>query len=60
MDTDTRQCSRCGMDKAEWSEEAGYQKEGELYCCSGCAENTGCVCESTFDRPDQPGGYAGL
>ena len=25
VDTDLNTCARCGMDKAEWSEEAGHQ-----------------------------------
>ena len=36
-------CPRCGMIKNDWPGE-GYTHEGEIYCCQGCAENTGCVC----------------
>lgn len=37
-------CARCGMEKAEWSTPEGVAKDNATYCCSGCAENTGCVC----------------
>jgi len=36
-------CPRCGMIKNDWPGE-GYTHDGEIYCCQGCAENTGCVC----------------
>ncbi len=36
-------CPGCAMIKNEWPGE-GYSHEGEIYCCQGCAEGTGCVC----------------
>jgi len=60
VDQNLEVCSRCDMDKSEWSEEAGYQKDGEIYCCSGCADDTGCLCEGDVERPQQPGGFAGI
>lgn len=39
-------CPGCGMSKSEWKENRGegYAKDGENYCCRGCAEGTGCTC----------------
>ena len=31
------------MIKNDWPGE-GYSHEGEIYCCQGCAEGTGCTC----------------
>jgi len=48
-----RICSRCGMSKEEWSGNhgKGVIESGETYCCKGCAEDTGCTCDS--DRLDE-------
>lgn len=39
-------CSNCGMKKNEWSwnQGEGYRKDGNTYCCKGCAENSECTC----------------
>jgi len=39
-------CPLCGMEKAQWSAEAGqgYERDREFYCCEGCAERSGCTC----------------
>ena len=36
-------CPKCGMVKNDWPGE-GYAQEGQIYCCQGCAEGTGCTC----------------
>lgn len=41
-------CPRCGMSRDQWpggSASVGYMKGGVAYCCQGCAENTGCICD---------------
>src|SRR5687768_6062061 len=49
-------CPGCAMIKNEWPGE-GYTHEGEIYCCQGCAEGTGCTCvgvaQSGFSREGQ-------
>ena len=59
-------CPHCGMLKTTWPGE-GYSHDGEIYCCQGCAEGTGCTCKNatapgfsregqTITRPDpRPG-----
>ena len=39
-------CLKCGMPKSEWkaNDGQGYVREGEGYCCRGCAEDKGCSC----------------
>ena len=37
-------CPRCGMEKSEWPNATGVQKDGTTYCCDGCANGTGCTC----------------
>lgn len=37
-------CARCSMEKPEWSTPEGVQKDGQSYCCSGCADGKACVC----------------
>lgn len=39
-------CPNCGMAREEWRGNGGqgYSVAGLLYCCQGCAENTGCTC----------------
>src|SRR5947208_16239421 len=36
-------CPGCRMVKNEWPGE-GYTRDGDTYCCQGCAEGTGCIC----------------
>lgn len=43
---DTHPCPACGMERMDWPNPAGYVKEGQVYCCRGCAEGTGCTCDS--------------
>ena len=39
-------CANCGMPQGEWkgNNGQGVQKEGQTYCCRGCADSTGCTC----------------
>jgi hypothetical protein len=39
-------CPHCGMEQKDWTSNhgQGYSDSGELYCCQGCAEGTGCTC----------------
>ncbi len=42
-----RLCPGCGRPETSWTENggAGYAAEdGGLYCCRGCADETGCTC----------------
>jgi hypothetical protein len=49
-------CPGCAMIKSEWPGE-GYAHDGQMYCCQGCAEGTGCTCqlaaEPGFSREGQ-------
>jgi len=40
----TDSCPECGMEKAEWPHPTGVRQAGEMYCCKGCADGTGCTC----------------
>ena len=40
-----QECPGCEMPRDEWPEPQGYTKDGQRYCCQGCAEGTGCTCE---------------
>ena len=46
MDIDEQTCPNCGLPKSAWSGDdgEGYTQEDVTYCCSGCAEGTGCTC----------------
>ena len=39
-------CPKCGMAKDQWKENGGQgvSQGGQTYCCSGCANGTGCTC----------------
>jgi hypothetical protein len=39
-------CPRCGMHRNDWkgNNGRGVTREGQTYCCDGCANNTGCTC----------------
>ena len=37
-------CANCGMTQDEWKTPAGFQDEGQTYCCEGCAVGAGCTC----------------
>lgn len=41
---DQHVCPNCQLPKDEWSDVQGFELENVLYCCEGCAENTGCTC----------------
>jgi len=43
-----RTCCQCGMEKSNWSAPHGVKKEGDLFCCQRCADNTGCRCEESL------------
>ena len=38
-------CPECGMPQSDWAFNGqGYERYGETFCCSGCADGTGCTC----------------
>lgn len=39
-------CLECGMPKKDWSGNngEGILKDGRLYCCEGCLDESGCIC----------------
>jgi hypothetical protein len=39
-------CPGCGMDRSEWKGNMGQgvPKDGETYCCQGCADGVDCTC----------------
>jgi len=38
-------CAGCGLARDAWTDEGeGYACEGQVYCCQGCADDTGCTC----------------
>jgi hypothetical protein len=39
-------CPKCGMAKNQWKGNGGQgvNAGGQTYCCSGCAQGTGCTC----------------
>jgi hypothetical protein len=41
-------CPECGVPQSEWPK-AGTRRDGQLYCCEGCADGTGCVCAEEAD-----------
>jgi len=44
-ETDQAICPVCGMEQGEWSNDGkGFSRDGETYCCKGCADGTGCTC----------------
>ncbi len=45
---DEQTCPRCGMAQGtgKGGGGRGVDKGGTIYCCDGCAENTGCTCAS--------------
>lgn len=40
------QCPNCGMQQTEWigSDREGFTLRGQMFCCQGCAERSGCTC----------------
>ena len=47
-------CPRCRLPVSLWTGQ-GFTRRGNIYCCQGCAEGTGCICnlrqESKRRRP---------
>jgi hypothetical protein len=43
---DLRVCPGCGRPETRWREldGAGFSFGSEVYCCRGCADQTGCTC----------------
>ena len=37
-------CPECGMAREKWPNPKGYEKNGQAFCCQGCAEGSGCTC----------------
>jgi len=39
-------CPTCALDKIDWkgNRGRGYKQAGEIYCCQGCADGSGCTC----------------
>jgi hypothetical protein len=52
IDLEPTSCARCGMEKQDWrgNQGRGYPNEGDVYCCKGCAEDTGCTCEGVPEK----------
>jgi len=51
---DEQECAQCGLEKIFWSDNSGegYAKGKTIYCCEGCAEGTGCLCERETESVD--------
>jgi hypothetical protein len=51
MNDDEQRCPGCGMEAEDWkgTGSRGFHAGGELYCCQGCADGSGCTCESGAD-----------
>jgi hypothetical protein len=41
-----RFCLTCGLSSSEWPN-GGVSTNDKMYCCQGCAHETGCVCRVT-------------
>ena len=41
-------CARCGKDSSLWSEPV--TRDGDRFCCPGCAAGTTCTCEPVGAR----------
>lgn len=46
MQPNEETCSKCGMTQSEWrgNDGAGYEANGQTYCCQGCESGSGCTC----------------
>lgn len=42
-------CPTCAMNLAA-AETAGFTRDGETYCCQGCADGTGCTCATPMPK----------
>lgn len=53
-------CPACGMELTK-GRAGGFVRDGQTYCCQGCAEGTGCTCleplkpKKNFNRPGSRG-----
>jgi hypothetical protein len=47
----TYTCPGCGMPQRSWPDEQGFRRDGQPYCCRGCAEGTGCTCKADPGAP---------
>ncbi len=49
-----RTCPTCGMLQTEWLATGGqgYARDGQTFCCRGCAEGSGCTCRTA--NPGDP------
>ena len=43
-------CARCGIMDSFWSLEEGHHTEGKVFCCEGCADDVGCICDEAQDE----------
>lgn len=45
-------CPNCGLLQDRWTGNSGegYEKQGLIFCCEGCAEDTGCGCVEEMER----------
>ena len=43
---DGQTCPGCGISKEDWkgNNGEGFSSEGQMHCCQGCAEGSGCTC----------------
>jgi hypothetical protein len=48
------QCPGCGMSLDDRRVE-GFATDNQTYCCAGCAQGTGCTCQSIRLRPKKAG-----
>jgi hypothetical protein len=40
-------CPACGAPRNVWPDDdsGGYEKNGAVYCCTGCRDGAGCTCD---------------
>jgi hypothetical protein len=45
-------CPSCGMPRDEWPDDrrGGFEEDGKMYCCEGCATGSGCTCRAAGQR----------
>ena len=46
-------CPTCGRVLDDWPNPQGFKKADEVYCCQGCAEGTGCICDEEPEASTQ-------
>jgi len=49
-------CTRCAIPQKGWGDNSGrgFEKDGRVYCCEGCAGNSGCTCQAVVGSEPQP------